>query len=144
MKTQTEGSRYIVFFPPSPDHLEAIDNSLSERIKAEIKKFNQSWNATDVFDKEVTEDVDYIKRKRGDTRAFATYWCNPAESVHVLFVLAVFKQNDKDDYWKEKRTYQSKAEDYCAEFSKKARNGDLESHISNLEADDDYIVIRED
>lgn len=121
------------------DQLSELDTSLEKRIRKRIEKFLRAWNATDVFEKSVTENVDYIKKRRGDTRAFGTYI--EIEEHHILIILTVFKQKEKREFWLEKALYQSKAEEYRSELEKISRNGSLSSHAGNLIDNDDYLVV---
>ncbi|RDZ33963.1 hypothetical protein C5B89_18585 [Haloferax sp. Atlit-47N] len=116
-----------------------LDASLEKRIRKRIEKFLRAWNATDVFEKSVTDDIDYIKKRRGETRAFATYI--EVDGLHILMVLTVFKQDEKDRFWLEKSLYQSKAKDYRAELKEISNNGSLNSHIENLRKNDEYLVV---
>lgn len=138
MSAQTGHPRYVIYLSEACDHLADLDTSLEKRIRRRIEKFLRAWNATDVFEKSVTDDIDYIKKRRGETRAFATYL--EADGLHILIVLTVFKQDEKDKFWLEKALYQSKAEDYRAELKEIGQNGSLSSHIENLRENDEYLV----
>lgn len=139
MSAPTSGQRYVIYMDNALDQLSSLDKSLRKRIKKEIESFLQCWNAADVFDKSVTEDVGYIKRDRGDTRAFGTYM--EIDDIHSLIVLAVFKQKDKSKFWQEKSLYQSMAKKYQTELEDSSQNASLRSHIENLKDLDEYIVI---
>jgi len=119
--------------------LARIDTSLEKKIRKEIEKFLRVWNATDVFEKSVTEDIDYIKKRRGDTRAFATYL--KVDGIHILIVLTVFKQDEKEDFWLERGVYQSKLEEYREEIEEISKGGSLSSHIENLRENNEYLVV---
>lgn len=139
MSTQTGRPRYVIYMNEARDQLSNLDTSLERRIRKRIEKFLRAWNVKDVFEKGVTEDVDYIKKRRGDTRAFGTYI--EVEEIHILLVLAVFKQKEKDSFWQEKIIYQSKAEDYREELKGYSQDDSLKSHIENLRENDDYLVV---
>ncbi|MDL0131498.1 hypothetical protein PNP59_11225 [Halobacterium salinarum] len=139
MSTQTGHPRYVIYLSEACDHLAGLDASLEKRIRKRIEKFLRVWNATDVFEKSVTDDVDYIKKRRGETRAFATYL--EVDGLHILIVLTVFKQDEKDKFWLEKALYQSKAEDYRAELQEIGQGRSLKPHIENLRENDDYLVV---
>jgi hypothetical protein len=139
MSTQTGHPRYVIYLSEACDHLAGLDASLEKRIRKRIEKFLRVWNATDVFEKSVTDDVDYIKKRRGETRAFATYL--EVDGLHLLIVLTVFKQDEKDKFWLEKALYQSKAEDYRAELQEIGQGSSLKPHIENLRENDDYLVV---
>jgi len=119
--------------------LSEFDTSLEKRIRKRVEKFLRAWNATDVFEKSVTDDVDYIKKRRGDTRAFGTYI--EIEKLHILIVLTVFKQKEKREFWLEKALYQSKAEEYRSELKEISRSDSLSSHIENLKNNGEYLVV---
>ncbi|MDL0126461.1 hypothetical protein PNP85_00430 [Halobacterium salinarum] len=139
MSTQTGHPRYVIYLSEACDHLAGLDASLEKRIRKRIEKFLRVWNATDVFEKSVTDDVDYIKKRRGETRAFVTYL--EVDGLHLLIVLTVFKQDEKDKFWLEKALYQSKAEDYRAELQEIGQGSSLKPHIENLRENDDYLVV---
>lgn len=136
MSAQTGRPRYVIYMNEACDQLADLDTSLKKRIRKRIEKFLYAWNATDIFEKTVTEDVDYIKKRRGDTRAFATY--AEIEELHILIVLTVFEQNEKNEFWLKKTLYQSKAEQYQSELQD---NSPLSSHIENLRENDEYLVV---
>ncbi|WP_323677567.1 hypothetical protein [Halorubellus sp. PRR65] len=144
MSAQTGSPRYIIYLNEACDQLEALDKSLEKRIRKEARKFLTAWNATDVFDddKTVTKDVDYIKRDRGATRGFGSYI--EIGGVHLLIVLAVFKEDDKGDFWLEKTLYQSKVAEYQQVLDEENQDGAIESYIENLRANEDYLVIGPD
>jgi len=139
MSAQTGGPRYVIYMPEACEHLARIDTSLEKKIRKEIEKFLRVWNATDVFEKSVTEDIDYIKKRRGDTRAFATYL--KVDGIHILIVLTVFKQDEKEDFWLERGVYQSKLEEYREEIEEISKGGSLSSHIENLRENNEYLVV---
>jgi len=139
MSAQTGRPRYVIYLNEACEHLAELDASLEKRIRKKIEKFLRAWNATDVFEKSVTDDIDYIKKRRGETRAFATYL--EVNGHHILIVLTVFKQDEKDKFWLEKTLYQSKAEDYRTELMEIGKNGSLSSHIENLRENDEYLVV---
>ncbi|WP_147298740.1 MULTISPECIES: hypothetical protein [unclassified Haloferax] len=139
MSAQTGRPRYVIYLNEACEHLAELDASLEKRIRKRIEKFLRAWNATDVFEKSVTDDIDYIKKRRGETRAFATYI--EVDGLHILMVLTVFKQDEKDRFWLEKSLYQSKAKDYRAELKEISNNGSLNSHIENLRKNDEYLVV---
>lgn len=139
MSAQTGRPRYVIYLNEACEHLAELDDSLEKRIRKRIEKFLRAWNATDVFEKSVTDDIDYIKKRRGVTRAFATYL--EVNGLHILTVLTVFKQNEKDKFWLEKALYQSKAEDYRAELMEIGKDGSLSSYIENLRENDEYLVV---
>jgi len=129
----------VIYMPEACEHLARIDTSLEKKIRKEIEKFLRVWNATDVFEKSVTEDIDYIKKRRGDTRAFATYL--KVDGIHILIVLTVFKQDEKEDFWLERGVYQSKLEEYREEIEEISKGGSLSSHIENLRENNEYLVV---
>jgi len=129
----------VIYLSEACEHLAEFDASLEKRIRKRIEKFLRAWNATDVFEKSVTDDIDYIKKRRGETRSFATYL--EVDGLHILLVLTVFKQDEKDKFWLEKALYQSKAEDYRAELKEIGKGGSLSSHIENLRKNDEYLVV---
>ncbi|MDL0118493.1 hypothetical protein PNQ29_03360 [Halobacterium salinarum] len=63
------------------------------------------------------------------------------DGLHILIVLTVFKQDEKDKFWLEKALYQSKAEDYRAELQEIGQGRSLKPHIENLRENDDYLVV---
>ena len=138
MSAPTDGPRYIIYVKEACEQLDELDHSLELRIKNEIDSFLTVWNISKFFDNSVTRDVDYIKRKRGDTRGFGSYI--KVESLNILLVLAVFKQKHKQSYWDNDWKYQSKVEEYEEEIRNGASNGDIVSYIDNLREDPDYIV----
>ena len=140
MSAQTGRPRYIIYLNEPCEQLADLDTSLEKRIRKEAQKFLTAWNATDVFDddKTVTEDVDYIKRDRGDTRGFGSYI--EIGGVHLLIVLAVFKEDAKGDFWLEKTLYQSKIEAYREVLEEENQDGAIESYVENLRDHDDYEV----
>jgi hypothetical protein len=139
MSTQTGRPRYVIYLNEACEQLAALDTSLEQRIRKQIEEFLRAWNVTDVFEKSVTQDVDYIKKRRGDTRSFATYV--EVDGSHILIVLAVFKQKNKDTFWQEKALYQSKAEAYRTELTADDRDGNIDSYIENLRENDEYLVV---
>jgi hypothetical protein len=139
MSAQTGRPRYVIYLNEAYEHLAELDASLEKRIRKRIEKFLRAWNATDVFEKSVTDDIDYIKKRRGETRAFATYL--EVDGLHILIVLTVFKQDEKDKFWLEKSLYQSKAKDYRTELKEISSNSSLDSHIENLRKNDEYLVV---
>lgn len=142
MSAQTGRPRYVIYLSEACEQLAELDASLERRIRKQTEKFLRAWNAADVFDKSVYQDIDYIKKQRGETRAFATYL--EVEGVHILLVLSVFKQENKGRYWKEKRLYQSKAEEYRAELQEVGTDKSLTTHIENLDDHEEYLVVGPD
>lgn len=138
MSSQTGRPRYVIYLNEPCDQLDDLDNSLEKRIRHRIEKFLRAWNVKDIFEKGVTEDVDYIKKRRGETRAFGAYI--ELEGIHILIILAVFKQKNKSKFWLEKALYQSKAEDYREKLRKSSQNHSLTSHIENLRKQDGFLV----
>ena len=139
MSAQTGRPRYVIYLSEACEHLAELDASLEKRIRKRIEKFLRAWNATDVFEKSVTDDIDYIKKRRGETRAFATYF--EVDGLHILIVLTVFRQDEKDRFWLEKDLYQSKVEEYCEELKEISNDGSLSSYIDNLRENDEYLVV---
>ena len=139
MSTPTGKPRYVIYMNEACQQLSEFDTSLEKRIRKRVEKFLRVWNATDVFEKSVTDDVDYIKKRRGDTRAFGTYI--EIEKLHILIVLTVFKQKEKREFWLEKALYQSKAEEYRSELKEISRSDSLSSHIENLKNNGEYLVV---
>jgi len=138
MSAPTDGPRYIIYVREACEQLDELDGSLEIRIKNEIDKFLTVWNIDDFFDKSVTKDVDYIKKKRGDTRGFGSYL--RVESINILLVLTVFKEKYKQSYWDNSWKYQSRVEDYEKEIRDGDSNGNIISYIDNLRDDPDYFI----
>ncbi|QLH78492.1 hypothetical protein HZS55_14860 [Halosimplex rubrum] len=139
MSTETGRPRYVIYLNEACEQLDDLDNSLERRIRKQSEEFLHVWNASDVFNKSVTDDVDYIKKDRGETRAFGTYIA--LNGYHILLVLTVFKEDVKNDYWLQNAIYQSRAEDYQEELEDVSQDGPLDTYIENLRNNDDYIVV---
>lgn len=141
MSKPVEGDRYVLYLPPAKANLDALDNSLSQKIEAEVEKFLTAWNPGDVFDKSVTEHVGQIKKDRSVVRAFGTWW--DGDGRHVLLVLAVYKKDNESEFWGDSAEYDRLSREYLSELDERHSNGELESSLANLERDDDFKLLRQ-
>lgn len=137
------GRRYVVFFQPALENLEAMGNPMATRLKDQIKDFLDAWRPKASFEKSLQSDLWQFKwspKNGSGARAFSGYFDGAEHDIALILV--TFKKKNEGKFNLKQSGFNSKANALTNTFDSKSPS-DIDNWLEVQRANSDRKILDE-